>query len=104
MPLLTLAGSFGSALLAVVCEWVAIALIVTPSLAYMAEVTSFAGGDSYGVGYGVYNAAWAVGLLTGPALGGLMFERLGFSRLMFTWAPAVILESMVFCESPNPKA
>jgi MFS family permease len=33
---------------------IAIALVVTPSLAYMAEATSAAGVESFGVSYGVY--------------------------------------------------
>ena len=72
------ASSFATALALIVVQWIAIALIVTPSLAYMAEVTAFAGGDAYGIGYGIYNTAWGVGLLGGPALGGWLFERLGF--------------------------
>ena len=52
-------------------------LVITPSLAYMAEATSSAGVGSFGVGYGLYNMAWGVGLLGGPALGGFLFERVG---------------------------
>ena len=52
-------------------------MIITPSLAYMAEATSSAGAGSFGVGYGLYNMAWGVGLLGGPALGGFLFERIG---------------------------
>ena len=56
----------------------AVALVITPSLAYMAEATSSAGVGSFGVGYGLYNMAWGAGLLGGPALGGFLFERIGF--------------------------
>ena len=73
--------SFGSALGAVCwCEWRRCALVITPSLAYMAEATSDAGVGSFGVAYGLYNVAWGVGLLGGPALGGFLFERMGFAR------------------------
>ena len=41
--------------------WMVFSMIVTPSLAYMAEAASAAGFESYGVVYGVYNMAWAVG-------------------------------------------
>ena len=41
--------------------------------------------------YGLYNVAWGVGLLGGPALGGFLFERIGFQRLALWWAPAVLL-------------
>jgi MFS transporter, DHA1 family, solute carrier family 18 (vesicular amine transporter), member 1/2 len=90
LPLMGLAQGFRSAMLLTVVEWMATALIITPSLAYMAEVTSFAGAAAYGVGYGVYNTAWAVGLLVGPTAGGFLFERLGFMRLTLGWAPFVI--------------
>jgi MFS transporter, DHA1 family, solute carrier family 18 (vesicular amine transporter), member 1/2 len=68
-----------------------VALMITPSLAYMAEATSLSGTPSFGVAYGLYNMAWGAGLLGGPAIGGFLFERLGFSRLVLAWAPALLL-------------
>ena len=44
----------------------AMALVITPSLAYMAEAVASAGVGSFGVGYGLYNMAWGVGLLGRP--------------------------------------
>jgi MFS family permease len=84
------ASSFGTALALIIVQWMAIALFVTPSLAYMAEATSFAGGDAYGIGYGIYNTAWAIGLLGGPSLGGWLFDRIGFPLLVTGWAVVVI--------------
>ena len=49
--------------------WIVFSMIVTPSLAYMAEVASAAGFESYGVVYGVYNMAWAVGLMVCASAG-----------------------------------
>ena len=60
----------------------AIATFVTPSLTYMAEATSEAGSQSFGVAYGLYNFAWAIGLLIGPALGGFLYERIGFTDVV----------------------
>jgi MFS transporter, DHA1 family, solute carrier family 18 (vesicular amine transporter), member 1/2 len=91
IPVMSTATSFQSALVLIVVQWTATSLIVTPSLAYMAEVTAFAGGDAYGVGYGVYNTAWGVGLLVGPPLGGWLFERLGFAALSYGWSAAVVI-------------
>jgi multidrug resistance protein len=91
LPAMTMASNFSTALAIIVVQWVAIALIVTPSLAYMAEVTAFAGGDAYGIGYGIYNTAWGVGLLGGPALGGWLFDRVGFGTMMTGWAIVVTL-------------
>lgn len=95
MPAMTTASSLPTALALIVVQWMAIALFVTPSLAYMAEVTAFAGGDAYGIGYGIFNTAWAVGLLGGPALGGWLFERIGFSMLVTSWAVVVIVVTLV---------
>ena len=46
---------------------------------------------SFGVAYGLYNFVWGAGLLSGPAIGGFLFERMGFSRLLIAWAPAIAL-------------
>jgi len=91
MPLLAFATGFWSTIPIILLQSAASSLVITPSLAYMAEVTSFAGVSAYGVGYGVYNAAWAFGLLIGPTAGGYMYEHLGFAKLVFTWAPLMIV-------------
>ena len=96
MPMLATISSFERALVIIVIQWLAIALIVTPSLAYMAEVTSFADRDVYGIGYGVFNTAWGVGLLAGPAAGGWLFERIGFSLLIIGWSAAVLVAVPLF--------
>jgi multidrug resistance protein len=106
MPMIATADSFQTAIVLVVIEWMVIGLIITPSLAYMAEVTSFAGAESYGIGYGMYNTAWAVGLLAGPALGGFLFDRLGFGRLALSWSAVVIAATLLLARvqsSGSPK-
>jgi multidrug resistance protein len=94
LPMMATASSFATALAVIVVQWIAIALIITPSLTYMAEVTAFAGGDAFGIGYGIYNTAWAVGLLGGPALGGLLFDRIGFAALATGWAVVTIVATI----------
>jgi predicted MFS family arabinose efflux permease len=91
LPTLAAASSVRSALALMVIEWTIVPLAVTPSLPYMAEVTSFDGVDAYGVGYGVYNTAWALGLLVGPAAGGFVFERAGLFTLLAAWSVAAIV-------------
>ncbi|HVC21382.1 MAG TPA: MFS transporter, partial [Vicinamibacterales bacterium] len=91
LPLLALSWSTASAGGFIIMEWAMAALIITPSLAYMAEAVSAAGVRAYGVAYGVYNVAWACGLLAGPAIGGFLFERIGFEALALVWAPTLIL-------------
>lgn len=98
MPMMATATSFLTALVIIVVLWVAVALTITPSLAYMAEVTSSAGGDAYGVGYGLYNTAWGLGLLGGPALGGWLFERLGFTTLTIGWSISVIILTLILAK------
>jgi predicted MFS family arabinose efflux permease len=95
LPMLAAAGGVKSALGLMLVEWMVVPLAVTPSLPYMAEVTSFEGADAYGVGYGVYNAAWAIGLLIGPAMGGFVFERAGLIVLLAGWSAAVIVATML---------
>jgi len=80
------------------------ALMITPSLAYMAEATSLGGARSFGVAYGLYNMAWGAGLLGGPALGGFLFERLGFSRLVFVWAPALLAITWLLTGVQSPES
>ena len=95
LPMMAAATNFSTALALMVVQWLLLSFVVTPSLAYMAEVTAFAGGDSYGLGYGLYNAAWAVGILSGPALGGWLFERLGFAPLVAGWSLTVIVVTLL---------
>jgi MFS family permease len=91
IPILGQAWSFWSALVFYLFAAAAATLVITPSLAYMGEATTDAGVRSFGVAYGLYNLAWGAGLLGGPALGGFLFERMGFSRLLLAWAPAIAL-------------
>lgn len=99
LPLLALIWSFESAMAMYAVAAIAIAVLVTPSLAYMAEATSSAGVESFGVAYGIYNFAWALGLLIGPALGGFLFERLGFSVLALVWSASVFLITLLLARA-----
>jgi multidrug resistance protein len=99
MPTLALTSSFSSAVFLIVIQWLTISLMITPSLAYMADVTSFAGAEAYGIGYGAYNTAWAIGLLIGPALGGFLLERLGFATLMLAWSPCLLALTVALARS-----
>ena len=87
--------SFQSAMVLFVFGAASGALVITPSLAYMGEATSAAGFGSFGVAYGLYNMAWGFGLLGGPALGGVLYERMGFARLTMAWAPSLVLATVL---------
>jgi DHA1 family solute carrier family 18 vesicular amine transporter 1/2 len=93
LPLLTLAWSYPSTVAFFVLLTMAVALVITPSLTFMAEAVSGAGVESFGVGYGLYNMAWGAGLLGGPAIAGFVFERAGFAWLMLLWAPLLLIVS-----------
>jgi multidrug resistance protein len=94
LPVLGRIWNFESAVFFTIVNAAAMAMLVTPSLAYMAEATSAAGVGSFGAAYGVYNFAWAIGLLAGPAAGGVLYELVGFERLVLLWAPLAILSTL----------
>jgi multidrug resistance protein len=102
LPFLAQASSFPSAVWSYTLAAAAAAFIITPSLAYMGEATSAAGVQSFGVAYGLYNFAWGVGLLGGPALGGFLFERIGFRSLVLAWAPGVALVTIALARVKSP--
>jgi MFS family permease len=95
LPILAGISSFESGLVLNALFTVAVATMMTPSLAYMADAISTAGVQSYGVAYGVYNFAWALGLLVGPSIGGAGYERIGFARLTVAWAVALLLSTAI---------
>ena len=68
-------------------------LSVTPSLAYMAEATR--GWRVIWRGLWLYNVAWAFGLLVGPALGGFLYETMGFTRLSSLGAGLIVMRRCV---------
>src|SRR3989442_724566 len=72
LALLGQTWSFESTIGLYVLAAATVALVITPSLVYMAEATSEAGIGSFGVAYGLYNVAWGAGLLGGPAVGGFL--------------------------------
>lgn len=95
LPLLNFATDFRSAAFAMVPMWIVFSMITTPSLMYMAEAASIAGFEAYGVVYGVYNMAWAVGLMIAPALGGFVLERAGLEALTIGWGFFLLITSLI---------
>jgi MFS family permease len=93
--------SFETAAVVYLIQAVAIAIVATPSLAYMADAISSGGIRSFGVAYGVYNFAWALGLLVGPAIGGFMYERLGLRVLSIVWAPLGLAAALIVARTRN---
>jgi MFS transporter, DHA1 family, solute carrier family 18 (vesicular amine transporter), member 1/2 len=102
LPTLSLATSYKTAIVYYVICAGTISMIITPSLAYMAEATAGAGAGSFGVGYGLYNMAWGAGLLGGPALSGFLYERMGFGWLMLIWAPPLVAVAWLLGRVQSP--
>jgi len=103
LALLGQSWSLQSAIVFQVFMAATMAVMITPSLAHMAEATSLGGVSSFGVAYGVYNMAWGAGLLTGPAIGGFLFERLGFARLVLIWSPALLAVTWLLADVRAPR-
>jgi DHA1 family solute carrier family 18 vesicular amine transporter 1/2 len=95
MPLLGLAESYGALVVVFIVLASAVSLVVTPSLANMANTTGQAGATSFGVSFGLYNFAWGVGLMAGPAIGGFLYETIGFERLLVVWPPLVLTTALM---------
>jgi hypothetical protein len=41
-------------------------------------------------------------LLVGPAIGGFLFEQLGFTRLTLVWAPPVLAMTLLLARKADP--
>ena len=91
LPVLSIIGGLVSAFVVYGAFVVTISMMVAPSLAYMGEAVSHDGRQSFGVAYGLYNCAWAIGLLIGPSVGAAVYERVGFATLVWAWAPFTVV-------------
>lgn len=95
LPVLSRAYSFRSAVALFIVHASFASMAITPSLAFMGEATSRAGVQSFGVAYGLYNLSWGAGLLAGPAAGGFLFERIGFTPMAIAWGPLLIVVAIL---------
>jgi DHA1 family solute carrier family 18 vesicular amine transporter 1/2 len=95
LPVIAFAWNWASAAVIMLALWAALSMIVTPSLAFIADAASAAGLESFGVVYGAYNVAWAVGMLSGPALGGFLLDSIGFHALTLLWSPFLVAVMVV---------
>ena len=101
LPIVARMWSFPSAVALMLVQTAAVSVVITPSLAYMADAVSSLGLGSFGVAYGLYNMAWGIGLLGGPALGGWLFDRVGFAALATGWAIVTIVSTIASMRSPK---
>jgi multidrug resistance protein len=101
MPLMPFIWDMRSAGAAILLVWAGLGMIVTPSLAYLAEAAAAARVASYGIVYGFYNVAWAIGVMGGPALGGFLYERLGLLPVTLVWSVALVTTAAVLMRVPT---
>jgi len=82
-PLLVFAGNLALiALLFAVCG-VTIALFETPTLPLIADrIGGGEEGEAYGTAFGLFNMAWAIGYMLGPAAGGFLAQKHGLPITM----------------------
>jgi MFS transporter, DHA1 family, solute carrier family 18 (vesicular amine transporter), member 1/2 len=91
-PLLAFSHNLAlTALLFALCG-VSIAFFETPTLPFMADRISGGGeGEVYGTAYGIFNMAWAVGYILGPAAGGFLASRHGLPTTMIILSVPLLL-------------
>jgi multidrug resistance protein len=71
---------------------VSIAFFVTPTLPFIADrLSGGEGGEVYGTAFGIFNVAWAVGYLLGPAAGGFLAHRHGLPATMVVLSAPLLL-------------
>jgi DHA1 family solute carrier family 18 vesicular amine transporter 1/2 len=69
---------------------VAYGFAVTPALPELAEAVDRRGRGGYAAAYAIFNAAYAGGMMTGPLVGGLLADALGFSMALVITGLAVL--------------
>ncbi len=68
------------------------ALFETPTLLFIADrVSGGYGGEVYGTAFGIFNMAWAIGYLLGPAAGGFLASRHGLPATMIILSVPLVL-------------
>jgi multidrug resistance protein len=87
LPLVCGPGSLPGEIAVLVLLGIACAFLLAPTLPELADAADRCGHVPYGSAYSLFSAAYAVGMLLGPVLGGLATAGLGL-------APALVLVSL----------
>lgn len=97
-PALVYAGNMVLTVILFALCGVVIALFETPTLPLIADRISGGGeGEAYGTAFGLFNMAWALGYLIGPAAGGFLAQQHGLPTTMIILsAPLVLLAWLVW--------
>ena len=80
-----------TALLFALCG-ISIACLETPTLPFIADrIGAGEEGEVYGTAFGIFNMAWAIGYLLGPAAGGFLASRHGLPTTMIILSVPLVL-------------
>jgi DHA1 family solute carrier family 18 vesicular amine transporter 1/2 len=82
LPLLPLPGTLFGVSMILALIGLASGLILTPALPLLAERVDLHGGGAYGSVYAIFNLAYAVGMIAGPVIGGVLAQTLGFAAAL----------------------
>lgn len=71
---------------------VTIAVFETPTLPLIADIIGEEeGGEAYGAAFGLFNMAWSMGYLLGPAAGGFLAQKHGLPVAMILLSVPLLL-------------
>jgi multidrug resistance protein len=100
LPLLAWSGSLAWAAWVLVLIGLVSAPVLVPALPALADRVDRLGGGAYASVYAVLNVAYALGMVVGPLLGGILAEYLGFGAalgvvalLLLAYAPVLWVET-----------
>ncbi len=92
-PLLVFSRNLALTAVLFALSGVCIALFETPTLPFIADrITGGEDSEVYGTAFGIFNMAWAIGYLIGPAAGGFLAQKHGLPTTMIVFSvPLVVL-------------
>lgn len=96
LPLLALPAAILPATVMLTVVSIAYGFAITPVMPEVAEVVDRRGGGAYGAVYGIFNFAYALGLMVGPIAGGALAESLPFFQTLLLAAAAPLLAVPIY--------
>ena len=94
-PFIALANSVWLVAITLTFLGIGMGTAITPCLPEFAEISEKSGTDSFGASFSIYNTAYSIGMMIGPALGGILTNYLGIVR-SYCAVAVIILVYMVF--------
>ncbi|KAF9978332.1 hypothetical protein BGZ73_002923 [Actinomortierella ambigua] len=69
--------------------------VLTPILSEIAAVVRNIGTDSFTMAYGLFNMAFSIGVMVGPIVCGILYERFGFQTMTYAMIGALLAAAPV---------